>query len=96
MKKRSQAAVKNRFYYFIKSKLSKEERNYFIKKSMIPPRINLEIAALIEDEADEDKVVESFLSSFEAKPEFYDLESMGVIEKKKLILRLKEKMRRLE
>jgi len=41
------------------------------------PRINLEFAALIEDK---DKVVESFLSSFKAKPEFYDLQSMRLIE----------------
>jgi len=43
---------------------------------MIPPRINLDVALI------EDKVFESFLNSLEVKPEFYDLQCIGLLKRK--------------
>jgi len=102
LNKRTPGSAKNRFYSILKKNIPKEDRVALVGRSSIPMSLDLEIYNLMKSQQQEEKVIESFLSGFEASEtsEYIgndiQIESMTFEEKLEEINKLKLRVRKLE
>lgn len=102
LRERTPGSAKNRFYSILKKNVPKEDRVALVGRSCIPMSLDLEIYNLMKTQQQEERVIESFLSGFEASEtsEYTEndiqIESMTFEQKLQKINKLKLRVRKLE